>query len=134
RSPPPGPGGRPIRVRARSRRAPPMTDPERSIPRRIIQTGKSRDLPPPARASARMLQLLHPDWDYMFFDDEDVRAFIALEYPQHRGLFETFPHPIQRYDLFRYLAVLRFGGFYFDLDVMAWQPLDALRAHGCVFP
>jgi hypothetical protein len=105
-----------------------------SIPRRIIQTGKSRDLPPLARASAKTLQLLHPDWEYLFFDDADVTRFIATEFPQHQRVFDSFPHRIQRFDFFRYLAVLRFGGFYFDLDVLLAEELTPLLPHAAVFP
>lgn len=105
-----------------------------TIPRRIIQTGKSRDLPPLARAAVKSLQLLHPDWEYLYFDDAAVLRFMATEYPHYQGLFDSFPHRIQRFDFFRYLAILRFGGFYFDLDVFLSQELDDLLGHRCVFP
>jgi hypothetical protein len=78
--------------------------------------------------------LLHPDWDYVFFDDEDVRRFIRTEFPQYRAVFDTFPYSIQRFDFFRYLAVLRLGGFYFDLDVFLSESLFELLDHQCVFP
>ena len=45
-----------------------------------------------------------------------------------------FRFPIQRYDFFRYLAVYRHGGFYFDLDVMLASGLSDLLEFGCVFP
>src|SRR5205814_2236379 len=99
-----------------------------------IQTGKSRDLPPLARAAAKSLQLLHPDWEYVFFDDADVVRFVATEFPQHQQVFDSFPHRIQRFDFFRYLAVLRLGGFYFDLDVFLSTELTELLPHRCVFP
>lgn len=105
-----------------------------SIPRRIIQTGKSRNLPPLARAATKTLQLLHPDWEYLYFDDADVERFIATEFPQYRSVFEAFPHRIQRYDFFRYLAVHRFGGFYLDLDVFLSESLTELLSSRCVFP
>lgn len=108
-------------------------DSQTRIPRRIIQTARTRDLPPLARAASANLRLLHPDWEYLFFDDEDVQRFIAGEFPQHRALFEAFPHRIQRFDFFRYLAVLRFGGFYFDLDVLLAESLVDLRPRHCVF-
>lgn len=105
-----------------------------TIPRRIIQTGKTRNLPPLAQAAARLLQVQHPDWEYLFFDDAAVLRFIATEYPQHQRTFDSFPHPIQRFDFFRYLAVLRHGGFYFDLDVLILEELTELLPHACVFP
>lgn len=105
------------------------------IPHRIIQTAKSRDLPPLARAAATNLKLLHPDWEYLFFDDEAVERFIASECPaRYREQFFAFPRKIQRFDFFRYLAVHRFGGFYFDLDVFLFESLERLTPFQCVFP
>ena len=89
-----------------------------SIPRRIIQTARTRDLSLKQRAMMTNLRLLHPDYEHRFFDDEDVRRFIVQECPQYRDVFDGFRFPIQRYDFFRYLAVHRLGGFYFDLDVL----------------
>lgn len=105
-----------------------------TIPPRIIQTARSRDLPPLARAAQQNLRLLHPDWEYLFFDDADVLRFIAAEFPQYRIVFDSFPHNIQRFDFFRYLAVLRHGGFYFDLDVFLAENLHELLSHRSVFP
>jgi inositol phosphorylceramide mannosyltransferase catalytic subunit len=104
------------------------------IPRRIIQTDKSRNLPLLARAATMNLRLLNPDFEYFFFDDAQVEEFIDTEFPQYRPLVESFSVRIQRYDLFRYLAIYRFGGFYFDTDVLLVSPLEDLRGFGCVFP
>jgi inositol phosphorylceramide mannosyltransferase catalytic subunit len=104
------------------------------IPRRIIQTDKSRDLPLLARAAALNLRLLNPDFEYWFFDDVQVEQFIDDQFPQYRSIVERFPVRIQRYDLFRYLAVYRFGGFYFDTDMILATTLDDLLDFGCVFP
>jgi hypothetical protein len=105
-----------------------------NIPQRIIQTAKSRDLPLLARAAAVNLKLLHPDWEYLFFDDEDIRRFVAREFPQYQAVFNAFPRPIQHIDFFRYLAVFRLGGFYFDLDVFLSESAAGLLKHTCVFP
>jgi inositol phosphorylceramide mannosyltransferase catalytic subunit len=87
-----------------------------------------------AQTAVVNLKCLNPTFEYRFFDDEEVNVFVREEFPQYFGLFQTFPHPIQKYDFFRYLAVFRLGGFYFDLDVFLARGLDALRVHGCVFP
>lgn len=104
------------------------------IPPRLIQTGKSRELPLTAQAAAASLRSLNPDFEYQFFDDAAVVAFIRTEFPQHMTLFENFPYRIQKFDFFRYLAVFRLGGFYFDLDVFLARPLTSLLSHPCVFP
>ncbi len=104
------------------------------IPRRIIQTGKSAELPLKERASACNLKLLNPDYEYLFFDDRQVEDFFDTHFSQYRGIVDRFPYRIQRYDFFRYLAVYHHGGFYFDLDVFLAHPLDELLPSGCLFP
>jgi inositol phosphorylceramide mannosyltransferase catalytic subunit len=107
---------------------------ESHIPARIIQTAKSRDLPVMAKAAAAGLKCLNPSFEYRFFDDQEVNTFVQEEFPQYFVLFQSFPHRIQKYDFFRYLAVFRLGGFYFDLDVFLASGLEALLDRRCVFP
>lgn len=103
------------------------------IPRRIIQTGKHVDQPLRTRAMMSNLKLLHPDYEFLFFDDNGVEDFIDQEFPQYRSVFDSFRFRIQRYDFFRYLAVFRYGGFYFDLDVLLASSVSDLLESGCVF-
>ncbi|MGD0987074.1 MAG: glycosyltransferase [Candidatus Sulfotelmatobacter sp.] len=103
------------------------------IPKRLIQTGK---LPQSLRTRAMVsnLRLLHSDYEYLFFDDAGVEKFIDQEFSQYRPVFDGFRFAIQRYDFFRYLAIYRYGGFYFDLDVLLASDVSALLEFGCVFP
>jgi hypothetical protein len=103
------------------------------IPKRIIQTGPSTDLPLLHRAVVANIKLLNPDFEYRFFDDADVLGFFDREFPQYRPIFDSFRFPIQRFDFFRYLAVYRYGGFYLDLDVLLASSLSSLVDHECVF-
>lgn len=107
---------------------------ERIIPARIIQTGRTRDLPLFERAALANLRSLNPGFEYRFFDNRDVDDFVRVEFPEYQAVFESFPYPIQKYDFFRYLAVYRLGGFYFDLDVFFAKGLDDLLVQRCVFP
>lgn len=104
------------------------------IPKRILQTGKHTILPLRERAMVSNIKLLHPDYEYIFFDDEAVERFVEREFPCYRDIFRGFPHRIQRYDFFRYLAVYRYGGFYLDLDVLLASSISSLLGCGCVFP
>jgi hypothetical protein len=104
------------------------------IPKRIIQTGKNSNLPLKEKAAACNLKLLNPDFEYLFFDDQQVEDFLDRHFPQYRSVFDSFPYRIQRYDFFRYLAVFQYGGFYFDLDVFLASSLSGLLQSGCVFP
>jgi mannosyltransferase OCH1-like enzyme len=107
-----------------------------TIPKLIIQTGKDRHLRPIEKAAVGTLRLLHPEpeWKYLFFGDNDINAFIAREFPEYRETFRSFPRVIQRIDFFRYLAIFRLGGFYFDLDVFLYEKINDLCAKSCVFP
>jgi len=86
------------------------------------------------KAASNSLRLLNPDYEYLFFDDAQVEEFIDAEFPQYRSVFDSFPARIQRYDFFRYLAVYRLGGFYFDTDMLLAEGLDSLLGFSCVFP
>lgn len=105
-----------------------------NIPRRIIQTGKNRNLSLIEQAAVSNLTLLNPGFEHVYFDDADVETFIGREFPEYRTLFGGFPHRIQRFDFFRYLAVYRLGGFYFDLDVFLARSIEELTQASCVFP
>jgi len=80
------------------------------------------------------VRLLHPDWEYIFFDDDDIRRFVGAEFPEYQAAFDWFPYAIQRVDFFRYLAVYRLGGFYLDLDVFLCKSLIPLLGAAAVFP
>lgn len=108
------------------------------IPKRIIQTGPSFDLPLLSKAAVANVKLLNPDFEYLFFDDKGVEDFINEQFPEYKGIFYSFHKPkyntSQKYDFFRYLAVYHFGGFYFDLDVFLASSLSDLLNFDCVFP
>ena len=86
------------------------------------------------RACMSSVRLLNPDYEYLFFNDAQVATFVQSEFPQYVPVFRSFRYPIQQYDFFRYLAVFRHGGFYFDLDVLLASDLSGLLDTGCVFP
>ena len=110
----------------------------RAIPRLIFQTWKDARLPPKFEQLALRVRRLHPDFSYVLFTDADIEAFVRERTPTWLPLWRGLSYaPIQRVDLFRYLAVWHFGGFYVDLDVMMHAPLgdELLEApQRAVFP
>src|SRR5215831_2217113 len=108
-----------------------MTD---RIPKRIIQTDKSRNLPVLQKAAVAGIRLNNPDFEYVFFDDLEVETFIDRHFPEYRDVLNSFPFAIQKYDFFRYVAVYKLGGFYFDTDMLLATGLTDLLDCGCVFP
>lgn len=90
------------------------------IPRRIIQTHRSPAIGARHRETWRAH---HPDYEYLFFDDDACRDFIRQQVPALSTTYERLPLPVQKADLFRYAAVHRLGGVYADVDTACRAPL-----------
>jgi hypothetical protein len=104
------------------------------ISKRIVQIGKDVHLPLRNLAMMKSVKLLNPDYEYSFFDNVQQREFVVREFPHHLSVFDSFRFIIQRCDFFRYLAIYRYGGFYFDADILLASSLSDLLENSCVFP
>jgi len=52
-----------------------------TIPKIIHQTFYDRNLPERLQVNVQRLRELNPGWEYRFYDDADVEAFIKDNYP-----------------------------------------------------
>ena len=104
------------------------------IPKIIIQTWKTSDLPHYYKHTQHILMQNNPDYEYKFFDDDNITQFIHNKYPQFEVTVSRFKKKIQLIDFFRMLVIYEYGGFYFDMDVEVTKNLDPLLVHECVFP
>ena len=104
-----------------------------AIPKRLIQTGRRLEMPLRTRAMISSVKLSNPDFEYKFFDDQQVDAFLAHDFPEYADVVASFQYRIQKFDFFRYLAIYRFGGFYLDLDVLVAAGFSNLLNERCVF-
>ena len=108
------------------------------IPRRIIHIysvpeGQPEELPLVCQAAMANAKLLNPGFEHVLFSRTKMQSFLETEFPEFQQAIRAFRFPIQRFDFFRYLAVYRLGGFYFDLDLFLARALDPLLECGCVF-
>lgn len=103
------------------------------IPKLIIQTG-SRKVSLLLQSAILNVKLLHPEFEYRFYDDAMVDSFVDAHFPEYKADYLSFRFRIQRYDFFRYLAIYKFGGFYLDTDMFLVRNLTPLLASQCVFP
>ena len=102
------------------------------ITRIIHQTWKDEDsVPPQMAAFSAGWRKLHPDWEYRLWTDESIDAFVAKEFPQLYGIFESYPWQIQRVD-FAVLHFEKFGGLFVDMDFEALRPFDAVIARSAL--
>jgi mannosyltransferase OCH1-like enzyme len=115
-----------------------------SIPKIIIQTWKTEDTPKESKgylgvssdptSFIKTLRDKNPDFEYKFFDDKEVVRFIETYYPEYVDLFNGLEN-ISKFDFFRYLAIYKYGGFYFDIDMTINHSLAPLtEGHTAIFP
>ena len=92
----------------------------------IIQTDKTAEIREEWKPSPQSLREYLPGWEYQFYDDEKILEFVRVNYPELLETFLSYPHNIQRVDVFRYLKLYKDGGFYSDMDYKFTHPLEEL--------
>jgi mannosyltransferase OCH1-like enzyme len=101
-----------------------------AIPRIIHQTAASRaSLAPDLVANVRRLQQLNPEWEYRFYNDAEMKAYLEANLTPEQVALCRKVNP--RYgvvlaDLFRYVVIHREGGVYLDIKSGLERPLDAI--------
>jgi hypothetical protein len=105
----------------------PTFAPGASIPRIIHQVYVSRNLPPILQANVEKIRELNPEWEYRFYDDDDMVAFIDSVYGKRVLAYYNRinrKYGASRADLFRYLLTFKVGGIYLDIKASLTRPLD----------
>ena len=76
----------------------------------------------------------YPDWEYIFWNNDKMDAFIQEHYPQHWDIYSRFPYNVQRWDAIRYLILDKIGGMYVDFDYESICNLeDLIQDKSCCF-
>lgn len=96
------------------------------IPKLIMQTWKTSELPDKWKPTQKSINKYMPGWNYVLMIDEMNRAFIDMYFPDFLPYFDEFPYPIQRADAVRYAWLYIHGGLYLDCDFELLGPLDEL--------
>jgi len=98
-----------------------------SIPKIIHQTYMSREtLPQEIQLNIDRLKRLNPDWEYRFYDDEDIEKYITRNFPDVLPYYVSInsKYGAARADLFRYLVIYNEGGVYMDIKSTFIKPLN----------
>ena len=97
------------------------------IPKIIHQTYGASDLPEALQRNVTDLQASNPGWDYRFYDDAAIEAFLLAHYdPAVHALYQRIDprYGAARADLFRYLVIYKLGGVYLDIKSRFLRPID----------
>lgn len=101
-----------------------------TIPKLIMQTWKTSEVPERWVPSPASVESHMSDWSYVFMTDEDNRHFVETYFPDFLETYDSFPYNIQRADAIRYMWLYVNGGLYLDLDYLLNGPLDSLFYEG----
>jgi mannosyltransferase OCH1-like enzyme len=96
-----------------------------SIPKVIIQTGKS-DIIDMANYNAILSFIeLNPEFTYMYYDDNDIIKFIQSKFSQKCvDAYNKIIPGAYKADFFRYCILYIYGGFYFDNKQINRTPIN----------
>jgi mannosyltransferase OCH1-like enzyme len=74
----------------------------------------------------------HPDYEYIFWNDEDLENFIKTEYSDYYKIWKECPVHISQIDLARYFILYHYGGIFSDLDIFCYRKFEDKITHGAM--
>lgn len=101
------------------------------IPNDIILTYKNNNIP---KYVFDNIKNLNPDKDIKFFDDENVVKFLLREYDSsYVDFFNSLKLGCTKGDFFRYCYLLKYGGYYCDIDIEHIAPISSYISDDVAF-
>ena len=89
---------------------------DQRIPKIIWQTMKTNIVPQVSSDSSSSWIDKNPEYEYRFFDNNDIYEFIKKEFPQYLRAYRKIKHGAVKADFWRYLIIYKYGGVYADID------------------
>ena len=93
------------------------------IPKIIWQTMNTNRLPIFMKNYTDSWINLNPEYEYRFFDDDDIITFLKTDFPDYLQGYNRLKFGASKADLWRYLIIYRYGGIYADIDSRCLNPL-----------
>lgn len=97
-----------------------VNEPPSRIPKIIHQTGRSRCVSAKFHEVMRAWMDRFPGWAYRFHDDAAMESLLARRwhaFPLLHAVVQCVHSMTMKADMWRYLALWRYGGIYADMDV-----------------
>ena len=82
------------------------------------------NIPPHLKIYQNKCRSMYSNWDYKFWDKENIELLIKKEYNYLWETYTYYPKLIQKIDLAKYIILHKYGGFYLDMDVECLQNID----------
>jgi mannosyltransferase OCH1-like enzyme len=95
------------------------------IPQKIHQTFKNNEMEPYMYESCMINKNMNPEYDYYYYNDNNVQNFIKNNYPQeYITAYKKIKPGAFKADFFRYLLLYKEGGVYIDCKSYTIKPLS----------
>ena len=104
------------------------------IPNNIFQTYNIDELPEYLKKNQIKLKAINNNFNYFFYNNQECINFIKENYNKYYKIYNTFPHYLQKENLFKLLIIYHYGGFYFDIDFICEKNIEVLQKYSCVLP
>lgn len=76
----------------------------------------------------------NPEWEYILWDKESSLFFLEDNFSVWIPFYEQLTYNVQRFDLLRYLILIKYGGIYVDADYDCLKPIsNILENHDIAF-
>jgi mannosyltransferase OCH1-like enzyme len=104
-----------------------------TIPKIIHQiwSEKYQPLPSFCASLSETWKKEHPNWKYIFWNEEMISSFVDLVYPGLSKFYHSLPYDIQRWDAVRFLILYKMGGMYIDFDYGCVKNIEPLLDANC---
>ena len=67
------------------------------------------------------------DFKYIIYDDDDCNIFVKNCYPEYYKYYLELELPVQKADLWRYLIIYYYGGWYCDMDIYSYSSFKTIK-------
>ena len=104
-----------------------------SIPKIIHQiwSDKYKPLPGFFQTLSQTWREKHPDWNFIYWNEERMEIFVKEKFPEYEHLYHLFPFDMQRWDSIRFLILYKMGGMHIDFDYECWENIEPLLEKPC---
>eukprot|EP00793_Prasinoderma_coloniale_P002373 PRCOL_00001854-RA len=98
--------------------------PASAVPHVVHQTWRTSELPPLFEELRSSWSEERTGWRSRLWNDTEMGAFAAREFPWFMRKWRAYPSGVQRADAWRYMVMYAEGGVYADLDFELLKPMD----------
>lgn len=97
------------------------------IPKIIFSTWKSKTDLGNFTECVNSVKNKNKDFNYIIYDDNDCDLFVRQYYPQYYKYYIKLELPVQKADLWRYLIIYHYGGWYCDMDIYSYLSFNSIK-------